>query len=473
VVGKIFGPEVVQVFNKLKATADPENILNPGKMVNVHPMDENLRFGSQYQARAWEPGIDFSGNGGSLGEKGLIGAVEHCNGAGVCRKTGGVMCPSFQVLQEEEHSTRGRANLLRAMMSGKFPSIEAGEKAVMAALDLCLACKGCKAECPSGVDLAKLKFEFLSRYYRNRLRPARDYLFGYIDRLLSLGAPFSGLMNLLLTSPLLMRNGTKLLGISPERSFPIFARPDFDTLSRRALKPEPGAEPVLVLFDAFNRYFYPENCLAAMDVLVRAGCRPVLLPVLGAGRTLISKGLLEAAKGHVLRVVKTIQQYNPDGQLKIVGVEPSEIYTLRDEYVDLIGDDLGGALEAISKSSFLIDEFLVRPGKDGEKRIMRVAKTARQINGKDNFSRQNRKKQIYLHTHCYQKAQPSSSDGYALGSGATVEMLEAAGYKVVLIDSGCCGMAGSFGYEAAHYTLSMKVGSRDYSPLSVLLVMMP
>jgi FAD/FMN-containing dehydrogenase/Fe-S oxidoreductase len=454
-----FGSELVKAFKMLKRSADPENILNPGKIVDVPRMDSNLRFGSGYWTKAWTPVMDFSANGGYPGEKGLVGAVEHCNGAGVCRKSGGTMCPSFQALQDEKHSTRGRANLLRAMMSGRFPSEEAGEQAVKEALDLCLACKGCRAECPSGVDLAKLKFEFLNQYYTKRGRPISDYLFGYIDRFLSIGAPFAPLLNKVMASSFFWKTGARLLGLSPQRKMPLYALQPLGSILRALPEPAMDAEPVLVLLDSFNRYFYPENCYAALRLLIEAGCRPILLPVNGAGRTLISKGLLGAARSHARNVISAVQRCDPKGILPVLGIEPSEIYTLRDEYPDLLGgaykDDV---LSGLGDRTFLVDEYLVRPGPDGKKRIFRVATIIHYL------SQKNHKEDILLHTHCYQKAQAPAKDGFAIGSGATIEMLEAAGYRVSLIDAGCCGMAGSFGYEANHYELSMKVGEGRLFP---------
>jgi FAD/FMN-containing dehydrogenase/Fe-S oxidoreductase len=460
-----FGTDLVQAFKTIKRAADPENIFNPGKIIDPQPMDSNLRFGSEYTASAWKPAMDFSVNGGSSGEAGLVGAVEHCNGAGVCRKSTGVMCPSFHALEDEKHNTRGRANLLRAMMSGRFSSIDEAEKSVKEALDLCLACKGCKAECPSGVDMAKLKFEFLNRYHRVRRRPVRDYLFGFIDLLLPVGAPISYLMNSLFSSAF-FRKAAPVFGLSPHRSMPLYDPYSLKKLLRTLPEPSPDAESVLVLLDSFNRYFYPQVCLSGMRALIAAGCKPVILPVNGAGRTLISKGLLDSARSQAKRVLSCVRKYDPEGVFPIVGIEPSEIYSLKEEYIDLLhGDDERHDVERVALRSFMVDEYLVRPGVNGEKRIFRIDNS---VSGSSDMSTDRLppgQKHVALHTHCYQKAQPPSPDGYAVGSDATVEMLEAVGYDVDVIDAGCCGMAGSFGYELEHYSMSMKVGEGRLFPL--------
>lgn len=462
---KEFGQELVQAFRMLKEAVDPENILNPGKIVDVQPMDSNLRFGTDYRARAWAPILNFSNSGNAPGEAGLLMAVEHCNGAGVCRKSGGVMCPSFQVLKDEKHSTRGRANLMRALISGRFPSDVIGEKAVKEALDLCLACKGCKAECPSGVDLAKLKFEFMHHYYESHRRPSRDYLFGYVNELLKMGAPLASLLNMIFASRIFRRIGAMFFGLAYQRRLPLYTRYSLDDMLKSLPAPEPGAEPVLVMLDAYNRYFYPENCRATMRALIESGCHPIQLPIDSAGRSLLSKGLLEAARIQARRVLSAVRECDPKEVLPLVGIEPSEIYTLRDEFLDLITSGSERTeVERLASRTYSIEEFLVRPGKQGEIRLMRIANNPHPNKLIKTQSYDEKQPKVLLHTHCYQKTQPPSEDGYPNGGGATVEMLIAMGYSVSVIDSGCCGMAGSFGYESEHYDLSMSVGEDRLFP---------
>lgn len=456
---KTFGPRIYQAFRDLKAAADPHNLLNPGKIVNlgpgsaVPPMGASLRYEPDYSTAAvrqsWVPVLDFSA------QAGLDGAVEQCNGAGVCRKADGVMCPSFQATQEEMHSTRGRANLLRALLSGRFPAQDLAEKSVYEALDLCLACKGCKAECPSAVDMAKLKYEFEQRWADRHGRRVRDYLFAYIDRLAGAGHHLAPLANPVLRTGLARRLADRWPGIAGQRSLPQLAGRSLHSLVRgRKQAPQAAArEHVLFLSDAFTEYFQPQVGLAAIELLERAGCRVTLLPVTGAGRTLISKGFLREAKAHAERVLKAIAQVDPQGALAVVGVEPSEIYTLRDEYLDFFpGDE---QVQRLVERAYMVDEFLVRPAMDG---TLRIANFMERV--KDGRAGQ----KVLLHGHCYQKAQPPATDGYPTGTAASQALLEAAGYQVEVIDSGCCGMAGAFGYEAEHYELSMKIGELKLLP---------
>ncbi|MFM8322766.1 MAG: FAD-binding and (Fe-S)-binding domain-containing protein, partial [Chloroflexota bacterium] len=296
---QMFGAEINAAFRLLKQAADPHNLFNPGKMVSpderIPPprMDENLRFGGAYQARAWAANLDFSP------QAGLAPAIEQCNGAGVCRKAEGVMCPSFQATQEELHSTRGRSNLLRALISGRFPDAEQGEQAVYQALDLCLACKGCKAECPSGVDVAKLKYDYLDHYYRRHTRKLRDYLFGYIGPIARLGGGLAPLTNRVMNSrgfAWLLERG---LGVSAQRRWPRFASRRLAAIDKMRIannkhtgksnlkssinqQESAAGETVLFLSDAFTEYMYPEIGAAALSTLRAAGCAPQLLPVIGA-----------------------------------------------------------------------------------------------------------------------------------------------------------------------------------------------
>lgn len=427
-----YGVEIAGAFEQIKRAADPEELLNPGKVIQPQQMHENLRYGPEYRARSWEPIMDFSR------QENLLGAIEMCNGAGVCRKDGGVMCPSFQATREEEHSTRGRANLLRGLLSGRFPVAGLAESAVHAALDLCLECKGCKAECPSGVDMAKLKYEYLHHHHQTHRRPLRDYLFGYIDVLAKIGRPVAPLANL----------GMNLL---PKRALGLASQRQLPRLSgRRGIRSRSTTgEKVLLLPDVFSEYFYPEVGAAAVRALEAAGCRVIRLPIVGAGRPLISKGFLPQAKRHAERVLAAIRQVDPLESMPVVGVEPSELLTLRDEYLDLLRGNV--AALRLAGRAYLIDEFLVRPGADGRPRLEAMPKTGQG-------------QKVLFHGHCYQKAQPPAADGYASGQAATLELLRGVGYAADLIDSGCCGMAGSFGYEAAHYDVSMQVGELALFP---------
>jgi FAD/FMN-containing dehydrogenase/Fe-S oxidoreductase len=453
---RAYGSEILGAFRKLKVAADPYGILNPGKIVDALKMDENLRKKPVVDL-AWDPVMDFTRNGGAAGSEGLMGAVEMCNGAGVCRKAENVMCPSFQATQDEAFSTRGRANLLRAMMAsekstsssggdGKKESIRSTDiEKVWESLDMCLACKGCKSECPSGVDMAKLKYEYMYHYYTTHRRRLRDYLFGYIGVVAPLGSLFAPLVNWIMRIHFLRRGVERFFGLSCQRPFPRFA-------SRSAINtlPYPSSDnfisdthpTVLLLRDTFNHYFYPEVETSAIRLLAAAQVNVKILPVIGAGRTLISKGFLPAAKKHAARVIDAIHRADPDGKCPIIGLEPSEIYTLRDEFLDFFPEDQR-ALE-IAERAWMIDEFLIRTSKLSHSASLSA--------------------KVILHGHCYQKSRPPAADGFPTGVGATVKLLKVAGYTVELVDDGCCGMAGAFGYEAEHFDTSMKVGALALFP---------
>lgn len=453
---KLYGHEIIRAFRKLKEAADPEGILNPGKIVDTPRMDQHLRYGESYRASGWVPVLDFRRDGGTSGEAGFLGAIEQCNGAGVCRKSDGVMCPSFQATQDEMHSTRGRANLLRAMITNRFPTQAAAQETVREALDLCLACKGCRAECPSAVDMAKLKYEFFHHYYQTHSRKLRDYLFGYIDIAARFGAPFRPVSNAILRGGLFSWLGDRFLGLAPERNFPQFSRVPLSKRISRLQKPggirNGRSERVFFLNDAFSEFFHPEAGEAAARILEELGCQVTVLPVLSAGRTLISKGFLEAGKRHAIKLVRTLETLDPEGTIPIVGVEPSEIYTLIDEYPDLLPDSSTAA--RLKERAWMIDEYLLRPGASGKPRFQSL------ING----SLPGSGKKVLLHGHCYQKSRGPALDGYPAGAAATIGLLTAAGYEVSMIESTCCGMAGAFGYEKEHYDLSVQVGELSLLP---------
>lgn len=432
-----YGDEIIAAFTALKQAADPRNLLNPGKIIAAPPIDANLRYGETHQAKTWQPALHFEG--------GLLAAIEQCNGQGVCRKETGTMCPSFQATREEMHSTRGRANLLRALISTRSPLAlwerGRGEGAVKAALDLCLACKGCQAECPSSVDMAKLKYEFQNHYYQSHRRPPRDYLFGYINQLAPLGAPFAAIINYF-GNWSVARRLAGFFGITEHRPLPKFGRARFNPPFSRS-----PVETVIFLPDTFTRYFEPEIESAALRILAACNICPLPLPILGAGRTLLSKGFLEPARRHAETLLHAIHRLDPQGKLPVIGLEPSELYTLRDELRNLL-PHRRAEVDSLAARAFLLDEYLIRPSPASA--IPRISAIQSKI--------QNQKSKILLHGHCYQKAQPPAADGCPVGQEATAALLRAIGCEVEIIPSGCCGMAGAFGYETEHYEISQKVG---------------
>ncbi|MCB2178761.1 FAD-binding oxidoreductase [bacterium] len=437
-LAQIYGPELTAAFAKLKQAADPDGILNPGKIVNPLPMDRNLRFGPDYRPTPWQPVQDFRA------VDGMLGAIEMCNGQGVCRQARGAMCPTFQASQEEMHSTRGRANLLRELISGRQISSVDAEAAAFESLSMCLACKGCKAECPSAVDVAKLKYEFMHHYYQGHSRPLRDYLFGFIGELAQVGRPFAGLVNPVMHS----RWGKSLLegalGISAERTLPGLKRSvPSDVL------PVLGGEDVILLSDPYSEYFTPELVSAARRVLTHLGCRVHLLKVVGAGRTKLSKGFLPATVRHAKKLMDAITAVDPEGRFPVVALEPSETSMLTDDILGLLPDD--PRVEPLSLRSFSVEEFLLRPTAQGQPRFDASAFAGEGVS-------------LLLHGHCHQKAQPRHPDGYPVGVEATRSLFTQIGCQVEVIQSGCCGMAGAFGYEKEHIALSKQVAALSLLP---------
>ena len=467
-----YGTELMDVMRLLKRAADPHGILNPGKIIDAPKMDTNLRYGVDYRTRMWKTNLSFARSGG------MDVAIEQCNGQGVCRKDTGVMCPSYQATREEMHSTRGRANLLRALISsplslrgGSSPRrsnlpIEDGGasslapfaprndmiEATAAALDLCLACKGCKAECPSGVDMAKLKFAFQAEYYKTHRRQLRDYVFGYFHVAAGLAASVAPLTNALMRVPPIKNSVAKILGITSQRPFPTFS-------SRRAKvesRSTPGARKVLFLSDAFARYIEPETEQAAFEILSACGFAVDVLPILGAGASFLSKGFIDQAQAHAARVLDLLDQIDPAREATIVGIEPPEIYAFKHDYLDLL-PQRAEEIRPRVLNVWLLDEFLVRSTDFNNLRVANIERLNSSANALST-------RHVNFHPHCHQRAQGPSADGFPNGTNATIELLRSCSYEVELMDTGCCGMAGTFGYEAEHYELSMKVGELKVFP---------
>jgi FAD/FMN-containing dehydrogenase/Fe-S oxidoreductase len=438
-----YGEELIAAMRALKNAADPDGLLNPGKLFDAPPMDSHLRYGPNYQTHVWKTPLHFAHTDG------LAGAIEQCNGQGVCRKDTGVMCPSFQATREEQNSTRGRANLLRALIAS--PNIEDRisksdrpylklEAPVFSALDLCLACKGCKAECPSGVDMAKLKFAFLDEYYRLHRRPLRDYVFGYFHVTAKLLSAIAPIANFVSGVPFVRRVFARIIGIAPERPFP-----KFSTRRAKIKTTQISGPSVLFLPDPYSHYVEPQVEQAAFDLLSELGFNVKVLPAMGAGAALFSKGFLQAARQHAISVLGAINHFDPNGVLPVVGIEPPEIYMLKNDYADLLPEH-AEELSRRKSRVWLLDEFLIR-----SERISNL-----EINAP--------LQRIKFHPHCHQSAEGPSDDGLPTGPKASVELLRACGFDVEQTNAGCCGMAGTFGYEAEHYDLSQKIGALKLFP---------
>ncbi len=429
---KMFGPKLYEAFLQVKQAFDPHRIMNPGKIVDSPPMTENLRIHPDYRAVSLDTKLDFSE------DFGYAGAVEMCNGMGACRKTTGTMCPSYMATKEEEHSTRGRANLLRAALSGALPPSTLTGHRLHEALDLCLECKGCKAECQTGVDMAKLKYEFLDRYNRKHGLSLRGRLFANISSLSRWGSRFAPVSNWLARTPPAKFVLHTLVGIHGSRPVPPFARPTFPNRFSQVRTSSNGHRGDVVLYnDSFMNYNYPQVGVAAVEILERAGYNVVLANAECCGRPMISKGLLDKSREHAQQNVDLLYPYAQQG-IPIVGCEPSCLLTLRDEFVDLITDPRA---KVVAEHSYLIDEFL-----DGlrEKAELDLEFT-------------DLKKNVLFHGHCHQKALIGTQH-----SMATLRLPP--GYDVEEVKSGCCGMAGSFGFEKEHYDISMAIGRMSLVP---------
>jgi FAD/FMN-containing dehydrogenase/Fe-S oxidoreductase len=428
---RMYGAKLMQAFREFKRAFDPEGRMNPGNIVESPGLTEHLRFGPQYTT--WEPAtlLDFTGQGG------FARAVEMCNGVGVCRKTlEGTMCPSYMVTRDEEHTTRGRANALRAVLSGALPAAEFTGKRLHDVMDLCLECKGCKAECPSNVDMAKLKYEFLHHYYRAHGLPLRNRLFGRIAELNHTGARWAALANRLTNLAPNRWLLERVAGIDRRRPLPALARQTFtDWFARRPSPPAAARGDVVLFTDTFVTYNAPHIGQAAVGFLERAGYRVVVPARKCCGRPMISKGMLDVARANAAWNVERLHPYVERG-VPIVGLEPSCLLTLRDEWVDLVRTE---PARAVARGSFLLEEFVAR--ERGRGLDLPFASGGRRA---------------LLHGHCHQKAM--------VGTAPTVAALRWAGFEVSEVDSGCCGMAGSFGFEREHYDISVAIGNRRLAP---------
>ena len=441
---KMFGPQLYEAFRQVKRAFDPHGLLNPGKIVDTPSPTENLRLrprpggeqAIQIGKRSLSTRLDFSRQGG------FVRAIEMCSGVGACRKqTEGTMCPSYMVTHEEEHSTRGRAVLLQAAISGRLPQDELTSPRMFQALDLCVECKGCKGECPANVDMAKLKYEFLAHYYEQHAVPLRSLLFGEVARLNEAASHFPSLYNWALGTPWVRRSMERWLRIDRRRSLPPLARERFSqwfarrTNATSRLGPD---RPAVGLFvDTFTEFHYPAVGQAATLVLEAFGYRVIRLVTQCCGRPLISKGLLDRALENARANVAILRKAAEHG-MPILGLEPSCLLTFRDEYPDLLP---GAEARRIAENSFLLEEFL-DPDKPHPNTALRFQPLPRRA---------------LFHGHCHLKA--------LVGSAPSLRLLRAIPeLQVEEVDSGCCGMAGAFGFEKEHYDISLALAERRLAP---------
>ncbi|HEX2569942.1 MAG TPA: FAD-linked oxidase C-terminal domain-containing protein [Polyangia bacterium] len=430
---KMYGPELVQAFREFKAVWDPQGKMNPGKVVDPYRLDQNLRLGPDYHPPEVATYFRYPDDHGSFAN-----ATERCVGVGKCRRTdGGTMCPSYMVTKEEMHTTRGRARLLFEMLEGR--PLEEGWRSeeVRSALDLCLACKGCKGDCPVNVDMATYKAEFFAHYYKGRLRPRAAYTMGLIYKWARLAALLPRVANFVAEAPLLRDLAKWLGGIHPARELPAFAPEPFTRWFARHQTPAHLVEapPVLLWPDTFNNYFHPETARAAVRVLEAAGYR-VVVPQrpLCCGRPLYDFGMLDRAQRQLAEILEALRPAIAQG-VPVVGLEPSCVAVFRDELRGLFPEDLDA--QRLTKQTFMLSEFLVKKADFQPPRLGRKA---------------------VVHGHCHHKS--------VLGFGAEKELFERLGLEADVLEAGCCGMAGSFGFEREDekYRVSIECGERALLP---------
>ena len=459
-----YGEQVYDAFRSVKTAFDPEGRLNPGNIcapfgageardrhherpadaadplaAGSYLIDTSLRYGAAYRTADVERYLDWSREGG------MAQHIEMCNGNGFCRKLdAGTMCPSYQVTRDEKDCTRGRANALRAVISGSLPDGGFTSPALHDVLDLCLECKGCRAECPSNVDMAKLKYEFLAQYYDAHGTPRRARFFGAVARTSRLGSRLAPLSSWVANAPPVRWLNERALGISSRRPVPPFARQTFEAwFNRRAAGNRAAAPrgPVVLFHDTFMNHNYPDVGRAAVKVLEAAGFEVLLADKVCCGRPMLSNGLADEARQNARINVERLAGYAKRG-IPIVGCEPSCLMMLREDYLDLLaGNDNA---RRVAESTLLIEELLLQAAAG-------AATPALGLPLRETTRR------LLVHGHCHQKA--------AVGMGPTLELLRwLPGCDPVPIDAGCCGMAGSFGYKAEHYDVSMAIGERVLFP---------
>ncbi len=431
---RFFGPGLYSAMRKLKEAFDPRGLMNPGKIVDPAPPDSDMRFGPGYSPYEIRTYLDWSS------DEGFLGAADMCSGQGVCRKLGeGIMCPSYIATRDERDTTRARANALRAVLSGRAGKEFLTGKEMREAFDLCISCKACRSECPSAVDAAKMKSEFLAHYNDAHGISLRDRMFGNIHGMSKAAAILPGLSNAFVKSGA-GKGILSRLGISGERTLPALSEESFtEWFRRRPAKARVANKgKVLYFHDTWVSYYQPEVGKAAVGLLEAAGFEVILaLKRACCGRPMISKGMLKEAKKNARINASLLSGYTRDG-IPVVGTEPSCVLTFRDEYPDLLPGDKDAAV--LAKNSYLLDEFLF--GEAGD--VMSL--TRWKPGGED----------ILYHGHCHQRAMT--------GTGAPVGLLEIAGCGVTETNAGCCGMAGSFGYESEHYAVSKAIGEDRLFP---------
>lgn len=431
----IYGNEVVQLFEQVKDLFDPKGIFNPGKIVRAKPIDHGLRFDPSYVKPTIPTVFKFKK------ELGFVESTEMCNGAGVCRKlsiSGGTMCPSYMATKDEKDSTRGRANIFRKVFEGENPE-GFKSKELKEALSLCLSCKACKTECPANVDMARMKSEFdHGRHLVEGLSLAERF-YGDAGKVYPLAQKFAPIVNAINRTSLMKSVLESAIGLHKSRTLP-----DFETVSfkqwwkKRQADRKQSTKKVLLFVDLFTNAHESQIAKDALTVIEALGYEVALYEGLESGRPQLSKGLLDNFKQLAATNVTALTPYI-NNNYQIVGLEPSEILTLRDEYLDIFEDDTHQKAEAIAANSFMLEEFVL---KHTDEQLTDI------FDAKDEV--------VYVHGHCHAKA--------LIGMKPLMDVLKKAGYQPIDLKTGCCGMAGSFGYQKANYEVSMQIGEDRLFP---------
>jgi FAD/FMN-containing dehydrogenase/Fe-S oxidoreductase len=433
---RMFGPALYSAFRHIKRTFDPDGIFNPGKIVDAPPLGSNLRYGASYRTPPVTTTFDYQEHGS------FAQAVEMCSGLGACRKEqSGTMCPSYMATREEAHSTRGRANALRLALTGQLGTSGLADDAVREVLDLCLECRACKTECPVGVDVARMKSEFLSAWWKKYGTARSARALGRIDRIAAWGSRFAPISNVLARTGIVRALNEHLLGVDRRRTLPAFARRTFRSLTPGLKTRPPHAQTDVVLFvDTFTNHFHPAIGMAALDVIGRAGRSATLAPNVCCGRPLISQGLLDEARECARENAERLFPLVHEGHA-LVFLEPSCLSAVREDAPDLLTGEARRKAKAVAGQSRLFEDWL-----ESECRARRARLDFRPGPAT-----------VVLHGHCHQKAMGDLPAAKALLSRIP-------GATVVDPDAGCCGMAGSFGYMRAHFDVSKAVGERRLLP---------
>lgn len=426
------GEKNYALIKDLKKVWDKQNIFNPNKIVDTPPMDKFLRYEADHKVPAFETVFRFN-------NQNILQHAEQCNGSGDCRKTelsGGTMCPSYMATRNEKDTTRARANILREVLTNSEKLDRFDSKEVKEVMDLCLLCKGCKSECPSNVDVAKLKMEFLQHYQEKNGIPMRSWLIGNYSKMSNIASYMPWMYNLILGNAPLRKIANRVIGFHPERTMPLLSNITLKKWYKKSKKTVSQTTKKVYLFcDEFTNFNDVEIGKKAFDLLQKLGYEVIIPNHVDSGRAYLSKGLLKDAQKLANRNVALLKDVVTE-ETPLIGIEPSAILTFRDEYPDLVEANLAESAKNLAKNALMIDEFIAR--EIDAKRITPESFTSE-------------KRLIKLHGHCQQKAVASLTP--------TKKILSLPkNYEVHLIPSGCCGMAGSFGYEKEHYDLSIKIG---------------